>query len=65
VIEICEENETQCTETGNYTSTASSITIDSGTADATTFSYTLNGNTMTWTGSIDGTPAEVEMQRAS
>lgn len=45
---------TACTDGGTYTSTASTLTLDPGTIDETALNYTLSGNTVTLTGSIDG-----------
>jgi hypothetical protein len=53
-----------CADSGTYTATSTQITIDPGTADAVTFNYSINGNTMTWTGSIDGNAATVTMVRS-
>ena len=42
-----------CSVTGTWTSTASTITITSGT-DVTTLNWTMAGETMTWTGTVEG-----------
>jgi hypothetical protein len=57
-------NSSSCTRTGNYSHSGNTIIIDSGTADATTFNYTISGSTMTWTGTIDGTPVTITMVKA-
>lgn len=49
-----------CSTTGTYSATGSQITLDPGTADAITFNYTIQGNSMTWTGSIEGLPVTIE-----
>lgn len=54
-----------CTPTGNYTSTASQVTIDAGTEDATTLNYAINGSTMTFGGNIDGTKIAATWKRVS
>ncbi len=54
-----------CTSNGPYTHTSSQLTIDSGTQDAVTFNYTINGSTMTWTGTIDTTPVTITMTKTS
>ena len=43
-----------CTDGGVYTATATVITLDPGTTDATALNYTISGNTMTVTATIDG-----------
>ena len=54
-----------CTNTGTYSATSSQITLDPGTPDAITFSYTISGSTMTWTGSIEGIPVTIQATRIS
>jgi len=53
-----------CTETGNYTYTATNITIDPGLADEVTFAYTIQGTTLTFTGSIGGNPVTIRFTKA-
>jgi hypothetical protein len=53
---------TSCTETGSYSSTSTQITLDPG-PDEVTFNYSIQGNTMTFTGNIDGDPVTVVLQR--
>ncbi len=52
-----------CTNTGNYTSTANQVTLDPGTDDEVVFNYTIQGTMMNWTGTIDGTPVSVSWTR--
>lgn len=52
-----------CTQNGNYTSTSTTVTLDPGSVDVITFTYTIQGTTMTWTGSIDNIPATVVFAR--
>lgn len=59
LVGICGDDGPDCTDTGSYSSTASTLTLDAGTADAITFNYSIQGNTMTWSGSIDSTPATI------
>lgn len=65
-VELCDDEQaTDCTETGTYTSTATTLTLDEGTADELTVNYTLQGSTMTFNFSIDGTPIVVTFARSS
>ena len=43
-----------CNEQGDYSFTASRITLDPGTPDAFPFQYVVSGNTLTVSGSIEG-----------
>ena len=61
MVEFCDPGP-DCTVTGDYTATASTITLDP-TDEPTTFTWAISGNTMTWTGSIGGTPATAVMTR--
>jgi len=63
-VEICDGGAPDCTQSGNWTGTSTTITIDPG-ADAVTFNWTIQGNTMTWTGSINDVPATVVLVRQS
>ena len=56
---------TNCTDSGTYSATSSQITLDPGTVDAITFNYSIQGSTMTWTGSIEGTPVTIVATRTS
>jgi hypothetical protein len=53
-----------CTQTGSYAATSTQLTIDPGTVDSITFGYTIQGNTLTLTGSMDGIPVTVVLTRA-
>lgn len=48
-----------CVNPGPYTATDTQVTIDAGEEDAVTFAYSITGNSMTWTGNIDGFPVVV------
>ena len=61
-IDACDPGP-NCNQTGNWTATSSSITINSGTVDATTFAYVRTGDQMTWTGTIDLIPVTVVLER--
>jgi hypothetical protein len=63
MVGICPEEETECTDAGNYSATATQVTIDPGLEDEVTFTYALQGNTMTWTGSIEENPASLTFTR--
>lgn len=54
---------TDCTLTGSFSSTGSTIALDPGTQDETTFDYAINGTTLTLTGNIDGTDVTIVLQR--
>lgn len=64
-VGVCGDTTTDCETNGPFTYTSSQVTIDAGTTDATTFSYTISGSTMSWTGSIDSTPVTIQMSRVS
>ena len=55
LIGACAPNPS-CTQNGPYTNTETQITLDPGTAEEVTFSYVIQGTTLTFTGAIDGTP---------
>lgn len=57
------ENATTCTDTGIFSSTSTQITMDPGTTNEITFSYVINGSTMTFTGNIDDVPVTVVLQK--
>ncbi len=59
---FCEE-ELSCTVTGDYTATATTVTLDPGTVDALTLNWTLSGSTLTLTGTIDETPVTFVFQK--
>jgi hypothetical protein len=65
LIGTCEGALTNCTQSGNYTATSTQLTIDPGTGDAVTFTYSLSGSTMTWTATIDGNPATLTLTKTS
>lgn len=63
LIDACDPGP-NCTETGAYTFTATTITVAPNTADAVTFAYSIQGTTMTFTGSLNGIPATITFTRA-
>lgn len=66
MVGVCsEDGGNNCTDSGPVSHTAAAVIIDAGTADATTFNYTITGNTMSWTGSIDGTPVSLAFTRVT
>lgn len=54
-----------CSTTGAYATSAGQITIDPGDEDEVTFSYSIQGSGMSWTGSVGGTPAVVTWVRTN
>lgn len=54
-----------CTITGNYTRSGTTFTIDPGTEDEAVFSLSFQGNTMTWSGTIDGESATFRWTRTT
>lgn len=52
-----------CQEQGDYEYTASRITMDPGTADAFSMQYSVSGNVMTLSGSLDGTSFSGSLER--
>lgn len=63
VVGICDPGP-NCTQTGAYRSTATTITTDPGTAGEQTFAYTIQGTTLTFTGSLSGVPATITFTKA-
>ena len=55
--------ETSCTQTGAYTNTETQITLDPGTAEEVILSYLIQGTTLTFTGTISGTPVAFTFTR--
>jgi hypothetical protein len=65
-VGVCGDGGTpNCTTTGTLAGTSSQITIDAGDEDAVTFNYSISGNTMMWSGSIDGNAVSVTWARAN
>jgi len=62
--DFCDPMEVNCGETGNYTSTSTTITLDPGTADETTLSYSISGSTMTINATVDGEAIVVVLNKA-
>ena len=62
LIGACAPN-SSCDQTGTYTNTETQITLDPGTADELTFSYLIQGSTLTFTGTIEGTPVAITFVR--
>jgi len=65
MVGICESLGTDCTESGPASHTETSVTIDAGTSEPATFTYEIQGNTMTWSGSVDGGPVSVSFDRVT
>lgn len=54
---------TSCRDDGDFTFTGNVITLDPGTADEFGFQYSVSGNTLTVSGSVDGTPFSATFER--
>jgi hypothetical protein len=52
-----------CVTGGDFTATATRITLDPGSQNEVTFNYSIAGTAMTWTGNIDGNPVTITMER--
>lgn len=57
------DGEPSCTTMGDYTFSGSTLTVDPGTPDAVVLQYAVSGDTLTVSGSIDGTPFSAELER--
>ncbi|MEZ4413883.1 MAG: hypothetical protein R2910_12920 [Gemmatimonadales bacterium] len=53
-----------CVEGGDYTATATAVTLDPGTVDEVVFDYTIAGTTLTMNGDIGGTPVTITATKA-
>lgn len=62
LVDICDPGP-DCTQNGNFSADQQTITIDPG-VDAVTFNWVRNGDTMTWTGTIGGTPVTIILEEA-
>ncbi len=62
VAGLCDTG-TDCTLTGPYSSTSTTLTLDPGTMDDTAFDWSRSGTTLTLTGDIDGTAVTIIMQK--
>ena len=60
---FCDDPATACTFTGDYTSTSTTITLDLGDDEESTFTDQLQGSTMTWSGDIGGTAVTATFQK--
>ena len=62
--DFCAPMEVNCGETGTYTATGTTITLDAGTADEAILSYSISGSTMTLNATIDGEAIVVVLNKA-
>ena len=60
---ICDEDFTDCVESGSFTYTDTTLTLDPSTADETVFGYSIAGNTLTLSGMIDIVPVTLTATR--
>jgi hypothetical protein len=60
---FCTAPDTMCDDEGDITFTSSTITLDPGTPDAQTLAYSVSGNTMTTSTSIDGSNVAATFQK--
>jgi polyisoprenoid-binding protein YceI len=54
---------TDCTTTGPFSRNGAQVTLDPGTADAVTFTWSIQGTTLTMTGDINGVPATIILEK--
>ena len=52
---------TSCTQTGTWAATATQLTLTPSVGDPLSFSYSIIGSTMTWTGTLAGIAATVTL----
>jgi hypothetical protein len=62
-VGICGDEGPDCMDSGPYAATETQVTIDAGLEDEVTFSYSIVGSNMSWSGAIDGIPAMVTWVR--
>ncbi len=62
LLEFCDAG-TDCSDGGDFTTTASQITFDPGTTDEETLSWTIAGDMLTVSGTIDGSAISFTFQR--
>lgn len=62
-VGICENTGDDCTDEGSFAYTGTTVTIDDEDEESAAFNYTINGSTMTWTGSIDTTAVTITWER--
>ena len=53
---------TSCTDDGEFSATATSVTFDPGTPDAVTLSYAVSGNTLTLSGTFYGSNVALTLE---
>ncbi len=61
VAGFCETG-TSCSDDGEFSATATSLTLDPGTPDAVTLSYAVSGNTLTLSGTFYGSNVALTLE---
>jgi hypothetical protein len=62
-VGVCEDAGPDCTRPGTYAATETQVTLDPGTEGEVTFDYSIVGSNMSWSGAIQGIPAQVTWAR--
>ena len=55
---------TDCSDSGTYSATGTTLTFDPGSSDATTLSWSVSGDTLSVTGMVDGVNLSFTFVRA-
>lgn len=63
LLDFCDAGGPNCSDGGDYTATSSQLTFDPGSTDEETFSWTIAGDTLTVSGTIDGLVLVFTFQR--
>lgn len=62
-VGACTLPATSCTQSGTWSTSGNTISLTVDPTDVTTFTYSISGTTMTWTGSIDLVPVTITMTK--
>jgi hypothetical protein len=64
LIEICDNEQTTCDNSGAYTATATQLTLNPGDPEGeAVFSFDIQGSELTLVGSIDDVPVTIVAER--